>query len=209
MSKLVVFTIGHSNRSSCEFHDLLRVWNITAVADVRSTPWSRRNPQFNRDVLKQELESSNIVYRFMGKSLGGRPSRPELYSDETADYEKMAMEPQFEAALSRVAVAGRKHRLALLCSEHDPIDCHRCLLVGRQLSKKSIVMHHIVSATEMQTQEDIEARILRNIGEDQVDFLSPRGNAISHAYQEWSRRVAYSIPPQRSHTLEAEQFEWE
>lgn len=195
--KSVVYSIGHSSLSGLEFLELLQAWSISAIADVRSVPWSRRNSQFNRDNLSIDLENSGILYRFMGKSLGGRPASPDLYSDGVADYEKMASVPAFQAALKRVKVAATKHRLALLCSEHDPIECHRCLLVGRSLDQSGIELAHIISHDCAQSQREIEARLLKATGGDQPDFLRPTADAIGHSYREWSQRVAYSKKTER------------
>lgn len=208
LSDNTVFSVGHSSLEGLEFLDLLKAWQISAIADVRSTPWSRRNPQFNRDVLKFELESRGITYRFMGKGLGGRPTSSELYSNGIADYEKMSKTEAFQASIKRVKSAATGHRLALLCSEHDPIECHRCLLVGRSLDDLGVQLKHIISQDHAQSQREIETRLLKLTGEDQTDFLQPRGNVISHAYMEWSRRVAYALPNVKSPDGFVEDIQW-
>jgi len=208
LSDNTVFSVGHSSLDGMEFLELLKAWQISAIADVRSTPWSRRNPQFNRDVLKFELESHGIVYRFMGKGLGGRPTSSELYSNGIADYEKMSKTEIFQESINRVKAAATKHRVALLCSEHDPIECHRCLLVGRSLDDLGVQLMHIISQERAQSQREIERRLLKLTGEDQTDFLRPRGNVISHAYTEWSKRVAYALPSMENSDNFVEGNQW-
>ena len=109
---------------------------MPAVADVRSSPYSRHSPHFSRDELRAELRSEGISYVFLGNELGGRPKDRRFYCEGVADYEKMAQTPEFKTGLDRVIEGARKYRIALMCSEHDPLDCHRCLLVGRALAQR-------------------------------------------------------------------------
>ncbi len=208
LTKSEVLSVGHSSRTGLEFLAVLEAWEVSAIADVRSTPWSKRNPQFNRDILKFELESRGISYRFMGRSLGGRPSLASLYSNGVADYEKMAGAPAYKQAIMRVQAAAKNHRLALLCSEHDPIECHRCLLVGRSLDEVGVKMIHILSENFAQSQQEIEGRLLKLTGENQSNFLQPRIDVLSHVYKEWSERVAYSKPKYTPSENDVRDLQW-
>ena len=125
-----ILTIGHSNLDYEHFLALLRGARVNAIADVRSLPSSRNNPQFNRDILKDELNRDRIAYVFLGAELGGRPKKKEFYSEGVADYEKMATDNTFKAGIDRVLKGAEKYHIALMCSEQNPLDCHRCLLVG-------------------------------------------------------------------------------
>src|SRR5437868_5239845 len=100
-SPLEIFSIGHSSMSYEEFVRSLRNASVTAVADVRSMPFSRRNPQFNRDTLRDELRIDGIAYVFLGEELGGRPKEREYFCEGVADYEKMAKSSDFERGLRR------------------------------------------------------------------------------------------------------------
>ena len=104
---------------------------MTAIADVRSVPFSRRFPWFSSRTLAERLHSKGIAYVMVGDTLGGRPANPALYRDGIADYEAMAGTAEFRAGLDRVIAEMGQHRLCLMCSEREPLDCHRCLLVGR------------------------------------------------------------------------------
>jgi uncharacterized protein (DUF488 family) len=126
---LTVFTIGHSTHSYEHFLSLLRASGITAVADVRTTPFSRHFPHFNEAALRSELKLDGISYVFLGRELGGRPSSQSFYCDGVADYEKMARTETFASGIKRVVEGAKSFRVALMCSENDPLDCHRCLLV--------------------------------------------------------------------------------
>src|SRR6266850_14976 len=120
-----VLTIEHSAHSWERFVELLRSARVTAVADVRSSPYSRRNPQFNRDGLSEALRLDGFSYVFLGKELGGRPNEPRFYCNGVADYEKMAQTTEFRKGLDRVVQGAKKYRIALICTERDPLDCNR------------------------------------------------------------------------------------
>ena len=104
---LEVLTIGHSTLSYETFLNLLRRFQITAIADVRTAPYSGHSPQFNKDTLGDQLRQAGIAYVFLGKELGGRPKDKQLFRDGVADYEKMARGSQFAKGLERV-IEGRK-----------------------------------------------------------------------------------------------------
>jgi Protein of unknown function, DUF488 len=127
-----------SNHSWERFRLLLQSHGVTGVADVRSAPRSRRSPHFDRDGLRLSLRSIGIVYSFLGSELGGRPQNSNLYCEGVADYELMSETFEFKSGIDRVIEGAQKYRIALLCSEHDPLTCHRCLLVARRLAEKKL-----------------------------------------------------------------------
>lgn len=187
-----ILTVGHSNHTLDGFLRLLRSAGVTAIADVRSSPYSRHFSHFNRAEIKASLREHGIDYRFYGKELGGRPSDARLYDDGTADYEAMAGTEQFQDGIRKVLSGARKHRLALMCSEHDPLDCHRCLLVGRSLAENGAPVTHLLSDGRTQSQQDIEQRLLKLARKENEDFFVPSDERLSAAYRERSRRVAYA-----------------
>jgi hypothetical protein len=111
-------------------------WGVRYGRDghVRSSPYSRHFPHSNIDELRVELRADRISYVFLGKQLGGRPNERRFFCGGVADYEKMALAPEFNKGLDRVIEGAKKYRIALMCSEREPLDCHRCLLVGRALA---------------------------------------------------------------------------
>src|SRR5437773_2453789 len=115
-----VFTIGHSAHDLEHFTALLVRHNVTAVADVRSMPYSRVNPQFNRETLKQHLLRAGIAYVFLGKELGARSEDPSCYVNGKVQYGLLAETDLFRKGLDRVCVGMHKYRLALMCAEKDP-----------------------------------------------------------------------------------------
>jgi uncharacterized protein (DUF488 family) len=200
----VIYTIGHSNLPIVSFLDLLKEAGIEAIADVRSVPWSRFNPQFNKDTLKEQLRASAIEYSFLGDELGGRPKEYGYYSDGVADYQKMAKAPHLRAGLDRLERGAEKYRIALLCSEQDPLDCHRCLLVGRALHERGHPVHHLRHDGSIQTQAEVEEELLWRAGQDTADLFAPHEQQLDAAYRRQNRRAAYSEASQSADTVAAE-----
>lgn len=187
-----ILTIGHSTQSWERFVTLLRNANVSAIADVRTSPYSRLYPHFNRDNLRKELRAEGISYVFLGKELGGRPSEPSFYCEGIADYEKMARAPAFSKGLDRVIDGAKKYRVALLCSERDPLDCHRCLLVGRALAQRGVDVSHILDDGRVASHSDIEDKLLEVSGRIVDDFFAPREERLAMAYRERARKVAFA-----------------
>ena len=130
-----ILTIGHSRHPLARFIGLLEGAGATAVADVRSAPVSRFSPHFNKAALAAALAARRIDYIFLGNKLGGRPGQPAMYTKGVADYGKMAASNEFRAGIALLTEAAGRHRVAAMCSEADPLDCHRCLLVARALAR--------------------------------------------------------------------------
>jgi uncharacterized protein (DUF488 family) len=189
-----VLTIGHSAHSWERFVALLRSARVTAVADVRSSPYSRRNPQFNRGDLSEELRLNGFSYVFLGKELGGRPSEPRFYCNGVADYEKMAQTTEFSKGLDRVVEGTKSYRIALMCSERDPLDCHRCLLVGRALAQRGVRVGHILDVGKIVSHAEIEDWLLKLSGHSADDFFTPRSKLLATAYRERAQKVAFAEP---------------
>lgn len=188
---LEVLTIGHSTLDYESFLRLLRQAKVTAVADVRTSPQSRNFPHFNRDVLKEELSRDEIAYVFLGAELGGRPQNPAFYCEDVADYEKMAADEKFKSGIERVIRGAEKYRIALMCSEHNPMDCHRCLLVGRALLERGLNVRHILQSGKLISQEQIEEQLVRECGHGADDMFTKGRARVAEAYREKSRQISY------------------
>ena len=189
-----ILTVGHSSHSPERFIALLRGAGVTAVADVRSAPYSRHAPQFNRDPLRDDLGRAGIAYVFLGRELGGRPAEREFYADGVADYEKMAQAPAFVAGLERVIEGAQSYRIALMCSERDPLTCHRCLLVGRALKERGARVSHLLDSGEGVSHSAIEDELLARTGRTGDDLFAPRDERLAAAYREHARKVAFAQP---------------
>src|SRR5208283_1460394 len=126
-----LFSVGHSNHDLERFMRLLQNAGITAVADVRSRPYSGRFPHFNGPELERELPRHGIAYLFLGDSLGGRPGQPSLYDAEgRVDYRRVRKTQAFEEGLDRLCQELERSATAMLCSEEDPLHCHRGLMIA-------------------------------------------------------------------------------
>lgn len=190
-----VFTIGHSTMDLKRFLALLEKAEVTAIADVRSSPFSRRFPHFSQGELRAALKKVGVKYSPLGKELGGRPRAGYLYCEGIADYEKMALEPEFIDGIGRVIKGSKEHTIALMCSEHDPLDCHRCLLVGRALATRDVPLNHILGSGRVIGQHELEERLLSLSGDTTLDMFASREERLAVAYRDRAKVVAYRLPP--------------
>jgi uncharacterized protein (DUF488 family) len=155
-----IFTIGHSNKATNEIISLLRNNNIEVLIDVRSVPYSRYVPQANREVIELASKESNIKYVFIGDQLGGRPADVEIKDTlGNYDYSELASSDRFREGLKRLFEGAKKYILCILCSEEDPVKCHRGLLISRELAKLGIEVRHIRHDGSIESQEHFESRI--------------------------------------------------
>jgi uncharacterized protein (DUF488 family) len=193
MTAFDLFTIGHSNIAAERFTAMLRGAGVEAVADVRSVPASRFCPWFSAKTLAPLLANAAIDYLFFGDELGGRPRDASLYRDGVADYEAMAQRANFQAGLERLLVGAGKQRLCLMCSEREPLDCHRCLLVGRALAARGVTIGHILHDGGMQSHLAIERRLLELAGEGSDLFATGQNERLAAAYRRRARAVAFRL----------------
>jgi uncharacterized protein (DUF488 family) len=159
-----LFTIGYSSRSINDFLALLEKHKITALCDVRSMPYSSRNPDFNRELLRKSLKSHKIEYVFLGEELGERPKDPSCYVDGKAVYQKITNSELFKTGLQRIMLGIQKNYvIALMCAEKDPMTCHRTILICRNLRTQGIDIRHIIDRETTETQVDVEKRLIAQL----------------------------------------------
>jgi uncharacterized protein (DUF488 family) len=158
----MIYSIGHSNHPAERFIALLRRHDIGVLADVRSTPFSRFHPQFNRERLAAALRAGGIGYVFLGQELGARPREREYYDGERVSYAKLARSERFQRGVKEVMAEGAAHRVALMCAERDPAHCHRTLLISPELEKAGIPVTHILGDGSLEA----HAVLLRRINPD-------------------------------------------
>jgi uncharacterized protein (DUF488 family) len=188
MSEL--FTIGHSTQSWEQFLDRLARHRIDAVGDVRSSPYSAGLPQFNREILERALKSAGIHYVFLGDELGARRSERECYVDGIARYDRIARAPAFHSGLERVRKGVARFRLALTCAEKDPLECHRTILVCREL-RNEFDIRHILDDGNLENHSDAEARLLAEERVPSEDFFISREELIARAYDRRGEKIAF------------------
>jgi uncharacterized protein (DUF488 family) len=195
-----LFTIGHSNHEWEKFLQLLRRAPVTLLADVRSMPYSRRLPQYNRPDLEQALAQAGIAYVFLGHELGGRPEDPDLYDSEgRVDYRRVGKTYLFEQGLDLLRGHIRRHTPALFCAEEDPLDCHRGLLIAPFLAEEAAISH-LRGDGSIETMAAMEERLLQitRVGEGFLDGLfadhitpDDRRRLLDEAYRLQARRKAF------------------
>lgn len=156
-------TVGHSNYAFDTFIKIIKSHQINCVIDIRSTPYSRRNPQFNRETLKTDLQLYEIGYQYMGDRLGGRHTDPRvLFSDGRVDFSRVRELALFQEGIQQVVAEIRKGlRISLTCAEKDPFDCHRFLLVSPALVRAGVTVSHILAEGKMVSQDELEERLLK------------------------------------------------
>ncbi len=184
-----LLTIGHSNLPADGFMTLVQDAGVTAIADVRSVPFSRRFPWFSGPALAARLQGVDIKYLPFGDVLGGRPRDPALYCEGVADYERMAATPQFRGGLDRVAEATGRFRVCFMCAEREPLDCHRCLLVARALAERGRTLGHILVDGTIEPHAATEERLLGRAGAAD-DLFGGRAARLAQAYRARARKVA-------------------
>ena len=188
----VVYTIGHSNGTAAHLLALLNQHGITAVADVRSQPYSRYNPQFNRETLLGELKAAGIGYVFLGQELGARSSDPACYRDGRAQYALIAQTPAFQRGIDRLLTGMETLRVAVLCAEKEPLSCHRSILIARCLHERGVSVRHIL---EDGTAEDHDASLLRLLamhGMQENNLFQTRDELVALAYERQAEQIEYA-----------------
>jgi uncharacterized protein (DUF488 family) len=206
-----LFTIGHSNHSIEAFIAMLQQHGITALTDVRSHPYSRYLPHFTQPALKAALVEAKIYYVFLGKELGARPSNPDCYVEGKALYEKIAASEEFSIGIQRLTKGVELHKIALMCAEKDPMTCHRTILICQNLREFDLKISHILSNGELESQQELEYRLLKKYGLHDQEVNKPiqlslftdvntapisindssLENRLREAYQRQSEQIAY------------------
>ncbi len=155
-----LFTIGHSNLDIKDFICFLSQHNVTALADVRSSPYSRYVSQFNKENLKNSLLNSGIKYVFLGEELGARPKDKSCYVEGKAVYENIAKTELFSHGIDRISKGSQSYNIALMCAEKDPITCHRAVLVCQHLKLLPLNINHILQDGSLESHDHLENRLL-------------------------------------------------
>lgn len=198
-----IFTIGHSNYSVDRLVDMLKYYNINCVVDIRGTPYSKYNIQYNKETIKNTLINLGYVYIYMAKEFAAKRINKVSYNKEGySDFEKVIKEDDFLAGIDRLKNGCKKgYRIALLGAMQDPIRCHRSILVGRELIKQGFLVKHILDDYSIAYQDEIEENLLDKYFSDrhQLSIDNLIGNAmtreemINQAYKMANKEIGYRI----------------
>jgi uncharacterized protein (DUF488 family) len=189
MNKL--YTIGHSNHEIDHFLHLLKRHAISAIADVRSSPYSKFNPQFNREIFQTVLKENRIAYVFLGAELGPRSENPVCYLNGKVQYGRLAGTDLFLHGVERLLAGMKNYRIALMCAEKDPISCHRMILVCRALRSEPIEIIHILEDGSVESLGDSERRLMQELKMRQLRMFESPEDLIQRAYGTQGEKIAY------------------
>ena len=190
-----VFTVGHSNHSPHVFLALLRKHYVDEVVDVRSLPSSRYTPQFNHDILNGALDQAGIGYVFLGGELGGRPMDRSCYDvDGRLNYDRLANTDLFYDGIRRIVRAADERRVAVMCSEKEPLDCHRTLLIAKVLEERGVAVEHILADGSVEKNDATMDRLIDIFKlPHHGDMFRSRTEVIADALTRQARKVAYVV----------------
>ena len=198
-----IYTIGHSNYSVEKLIDMLKFYDINCVVDIRGTPYSKYNIQFDKETIKYTLTHSGFIYIYMAKELAAKRINKQSYNSEGySDFEKVIHEDDFINGIKRLRVGCEKgYKIALLGAMQEPIRCHRSILVGRALRDYGFNVKHILDDYSIASQEDIEKNILdkyfSNRGQLTIDSLlgneMTEEEMIEEGYRLANKEIGYRI----------------
>lgn len=179
MEKRPLYSIGHGNRKTDDFLALLRKFGIEYLIDVRSQPFSRFNPLYNKPNLEHDMDAVGIRYVFMGDTLGGRPQDKSCYDKEgKVDYDAVRQKDFFLSGMKRLKTAQQKDcGVVIMCSESNPCECHRTKLIGRVLHQDKVPLMHIDETGKLKSQADVINELNKGLAE--VDLFGNAMNATS------------------------------
>ena len=186
-----LFTIGYSPHILESFLRVLKKYKITAVADVRSSPYSQFKPEFNKETLKDFLKTNNIAYVFLGDYCGARVEDPSCYVNGKVDYKLVAENQKFKEGLERIKNGMKDFRIALMCAEKDPITCHRTILICRNLHSSGIRIKHILSNARIEKHEDSENRLMKLFKLNHPDMFLSEEQRLDDAYTRQEEKIAF------------------
>lgn len=193
-----IYTIGHSNLGIDEFINFLKKHLITCIADVRSAPYSKYVPQFNKENLKKKLVASGIAYSFLGKELGARQNRPEIFDDQgRLIYAKYQQTDQFRSGTKRLNEGiQRGYKIALMCSEADPFNCHRFVMIASYLVKNGFMVKHILNEDTVIDNSELGIKLLEKYDKklpkpDLFDNSVTEEKQLAEAYRLANEKIAF------------------
>jgi uncharacterized protein (DUF488 family) len=194
-----VYTIGHSNHSFEEFLRCLTAHGVGAIVDVRSRPYSRYNPQFDRETLRSSLKAAGIEYVYLGDSLGARSETPSCYENGKVRYDRLAQTEAFRGGLARVAKGAEAYRVCLMCAEKEPEECHRTILVSRHLQEMGFPVQHILADASLRTQNEVvEALMTRfDLRQNELHLFRSEADLLDDAYRLQEARIAYEMAEEK------------
>ena len=182
---------------------MLRHYNINCVVDIRGTPYSKYNVQFDKETIRYTLSKAGFIYIYMAKELAAKRINKESYNEEGySDFEKVIKEKEFLEGIERLKNGCNKgYNIVLLGAMQEPIRCHRSILVGKALRKCGFNVKHILDDYSTASQDDIEQMLLdkyfSNRNQMTIDDLIgnslSREEMIEEGYRMANKEIGYRI----------------
>jgi len=186
-----IFTIGHSNHEIADFINLLLANKIELVIDVRSAPYSKIYPHFNRNSLEVSLTKNSIEYLFLGDSVGGRSNNIKDYSKGRVMYKKIAEKEEYISSIHLIISLSSEHKTVLMCSEKEPLECHRTLLISRSIEMLKVKVLHIHRDGQIESQGEAIQRLLAIWKLDSPSLFGEDTERIDEALTKQESKYAY------------------
>ncbi|MFJ7898240.1 DUF488 family protein [Streptomyces violaceoruber] len=184
-------TVGHSTHQLSEFLTLLRQSTVTAVADVRSVPASRYMPQFNQPSLEKALREGGIKYVFLGEELGARTKDSTCYVNGRVQYSRLAQTREFMQGVERLEKGVKVENIAIMCSEGDPLGCHRTVLIARVLVERGISVNHLHADGRIETHASAMKRLMTKFGLAEDELFRTPDERLEDALSRQEDEIAY------------------
>lgn len=194
-----LFTIGYSSYRLEDFITALAANKVSALADVRSSPYSAAYPEYNRENIQKKLKANEIAYVYLGDLLGARANDPCVYVNNIANFDLIAKSSTFKSGIARLKEGTQRgYLIALMCAEKDPLTCHRTILICKNV-RKDFDIKHILPKFRIESQDNLEKRLLRLFSLDGPDlFGTPEDIKLEQAYKRQENNVAYRASNQNA-----------
>ncbi|MCL2289134.1 MAG: DUF488 domain-containing protein [Bacteroidetes bacterium] len=198
MDKPIIYTIGHSTHSLEYFLELLREYGIDCIVDIRSVPASAYNPQFNQEPFKNFLKRNKITYLPFAEEFGARQTDPDLLDNSgKLDFEKVRKTWSFKNGLERIWIGVEKYKIAIMCSEGEPLDCHRFSMVSLGLVNDGFEVKHILKDKSLKSNSELEKDLLKQFEKKipQINIFEPDitiDDQLKAAYRLKNKEIGYS-----------------
>ena len=193
MNKYRLYSVGHSNQSQEEFLGLLTKHGVNCIVDVRSVPASKYTPQFNMESLTWFLKNNDIQYLHFGDEFGARRTDC-IDADGQVDFEAAVDTPNFKRGVDRLMKGLEKgYRVSLMCSEANPLECHRFSLISRYFHDNGLEVFHIMKNGELMTHADLEREMIREYLHSKNHRLAEIDQLFGTYTEEEQRKDAYRL----------------
>jgi uncharacterized protein (DUF488 family) len=186
-----IYTVGYATHTIESLVTLMKKFNVTAIVDVRSQPYSRFKPEFNRESLMKSLIANGIEYVFLGDNLGARIRAPECYKNGQISYELVSRHPLFGEGIGRLLKEMNNFSIAIMCAEKDPITCHRMILICKELKNHGVQITHIIDTNTSEDHVEAEFRLMKLYHLEQPDLFMTDSQRLERAYSKQEEQIAY------------------